>query len=168
MEHKIAEKTLNDLFLETLKDIYHAEKQIYRKLPKMAKNANSQELKNAFLTHREETTGQIERLEQIFESLGKRAQGKPCEAMKGILEEGEEVIEDFGDSDALDAVLLAAAQTVEDYEISRYGAMKAWAKQLGTKDAEKLLDETLKEEIKTDLILSMLAEMAMNPKAAGK
>lgn len=168
MEHIMAEKNLNDLFLETLKDIYHAEKQIYRKLPKMAKNANSQELKNAFLTHREETTGQIERLEQIFEILGKRAQGKPCEAMKGILEEGEEVIEDFGDSDALDAGLLAAAQTVEHYEISRYGTMKAWAKQLGMKDAEKLLDETLKEEIKTDQILSKLAEAAMNPKAAAR
>lgn len=164
----MAEKNLNDLFLETLKDIYHAERQILRKLPKMAKNANSQELSDAFLTHKDETEGQIERLEQIFEMLGKRAQGKVCEAMKGMLEEGEEVIEDFGDSEALDAGLLAAAQTVEHYEISRYGTLKAWAKQLGMRDAEKLLDETLKEEIRTDQRLSKLAERALNPKAAAK
>jgi ferritin-like metal-binding protein YciE len=100
--------------------------------------------------------------------LGKRPQGKVCEAMKGMLEEGEEVIEDFGDSDALDAGLLAAAQTIEHYEISRYGTMKAWAKQLGMKDAEKLLDETLKEEIKTDQLLTKIAERALNPKAAAK
>ncbi|MFN3892650.1 MAG: ferritin-like domain-containing protein [Beijerinckiaceae bacterium] len=162
------EKNLNDLFLETLKDIYHAERQILRKLPKMAKNANSEELADAFMTHKDETEGQIERLEQIFEMLGKRAQGKMCEAMKGMLEEGDEVIEDFGDSDALDAGLLAAAQTVEHYEISRYGTMKAWAKQLGMRDAEKLLDETLKEEIKTDQLLTKIAERAMNPKAAAK
>lgn len=162
----MAEKNLNDLFLETLKDIYHAERQILRKLPKMAKNANSQELTDAFMTHKDETEGQIERLEQIFEMLGKRAQGKVCEAMKGILEEGDEVIEDFGDSEALDAGLLAAAQTVEHYEISRYGTMKAWAKQLGMRDAEKLLDATLKEEIRTDQLLSKIAERALNPKAA--
>jgi ferritin-like metal-binding protein YciE len=168
MERDMAEKNLNDLFLETLKDIYHAERQILRKMPKMAKNANSQELTDAFLTHKDETEGQIERLEQIFEMLGKRPQGKVCEAMKGMLEEGEEVIEDFGDSDALDAGLLAAAQTIEHYEISRYGTMKAWAKQLGMKDAEKLLDETLKEEIKTDQLLTKIAERALNPKAAAK
>ncbi|MBX9757301.1 MAG: ferritin-like domain-containing protein [Beijerinckiaceae bacterium] len=162
------EKNLNDLFLETLKDIYHAEKQILRKLPKIAKAANSEELKQAFMAHREETEGQIERLEQIFEMLGKRAQGKACEAMRGILEEGDEVIEDFKNSDALDAGLLASAQTVEHYEISRYGTMKAWAKQLGMRDAEKLLDETLKEEMKTDQLLSKIAQQALNPKAASK
>ena len=164
----MAEKNLNDLFLETLKDIYHAEKQILRKLPKVAKAANSEELKDAFMVHKDETEGQIERLEQIFEMLGKRAQGKPCEAMKGMLEEGDEVIEDFKDSEALDAGLLASAQTVEHYEISRYGTMKAWAKQLGMRDAEKLLDETLKEEIKTDQLLSKIAEQALNPKAAAR
>lgn len=161
----MADKTLQDLFLETLKDVYHAERQILRKLPKMAKNANSEELKQAFTTHRAETEGQIERLEQIFEMLGKRAQGKPCEAMKGILEEGEEIIEDFGDSPALDAGLLAAAQTVEHYEISRYGTLKAWATHLGMKDAARLFDETLKEEIKTDQLLSKLAEAAVNAQA---
>ena len=114
-EQMMASKTLNDLFIETLKDIYHAERQILRKLPKLAKKANSQELSDAFLTHKDETEGQIERLEQIFEMVGKRPQGKMCEAMKGMLEEGEEVIEDFGDSEALDAGLLAAAQTVEHY-----------------------------------------------------
>ena len=164
----MAEKNLNDLFLETLKDIYHAEKQILRKLPKVAKAANSEELKDAFMVHKDETEGQIERLEQIFEMLGKRAQGKPCEAMKGMLEEGDEVIEDFKDSEALDAGLLASAQTVEHYEISRYGTMKAWAKQLGMRDAEKLLDETLKEEIKTDQLLSKIAQQALNPKAAAR
>ena len=164
----MAEKNLNDLFLETLKDIYHAEKQILRKLPKVAKAANSEELKDAFMVHKDETEGQIERLEQIFEMLGKRAQGKPCEAMKGMLEEGDEVIEDFKDSEALDAGLLASAQTVEHYEISRYGTMKAWAKQLGMRDAEKLLDETLKEEMKTDQLLSKIAERALNPKAAAR
>ncbi|MDB5572050.1 MAG: hypothetical protein JWN93_3233 [Hyphomicrobiales bacterium] len=164
----MAEKNLRDLFLENLKDVYHAEKQILRKMPKMTKNAESQELKQAFMTHREETEVQIERLEQVFEMLGKRPQAKVCEAMKGILEEGEEVIEDFGDSEALDAGLIAAAQTVEHYEISRYGTLKAWAKQLGMKDAMKLLDETLQEEMKTDKLLSKLAEQAMNPKAAEK
>ena len=164
----MAEKNLNDLFLETLKDIYHAEKQILRKLPKVAKAANSEELKDAFMVHKDETEGQIERLEQIFEMLGKRAQGKPCEAMKGMLEEGDEVIEDFKDSEALDAGLLASAQTVEHYEISRYGTMKAWAKQLGMRDAEKLLDATLKEEMKTDQLLSKIAERALNPKAAAR
>ena len=164
----MAEKNLNDLFLETLKDIYHAERQILRKLPKIAKAANSEELQQAFMTHKEETEGQIERLEQIFEMLGKRAAGKSCEAMKGMLEESDEVLEDFKDSDALDAGILASAQTVEHYEISRYGTLKAWARQLGMRDAEKLLDETLKEEMKTDQLLTKIAERSLNPKAAAK
>lgn len=164
----MAEKNLGDLFHETLKDIYHAERQILRKLPKMARNAKSKELAEAFTTHRDETEGQIERLERIFEMLGKRAQGKSCEAMKGMLEESEEVLDEFKGSEALDAGLLAAAQTVEHYEISRYGTMKAWARQLGMKDAEKLLEETLNEEVKTDQLLTRIAEKALNPKAAAK
>ncbi len=160
------EKTLQDLFHETLKDIYHAEKQILKALPKMAKAANSDQLRQAFEKHRTETEGQVERLEQIFEILGKPARAKPCEAIQGLVEEGKEVMEDFKDSAALDAGLLAGAQAVEHYEISRYGTMKAWALQLGMRDAAKLLDRTLQEEKKTDEALTRLAEAAVNAEAA--
>jgi ferritin-like metal-binding protein YciE len=160
------QKTLDDLFLHTLKDIYYAERKILRNLPKMAKAAESQELKKAFETHREETQGQIERLEQVFELLGKRAQGVTCEAINGILEEGESVMEDFGESEALDAGILAAAQAVEHYEIVRYGTLKTWAQELGMNDAVKLLDQNLQEEKKTDQLLTQLAEARVNTKAA--
>ena len=160
------QKTLDDLFLETLKDMYHAEKQLMRALPKMAKAADSDELRQAFETHRDETEGQIARLDQVFEMLGKPARGKPCEAMQGIVEESKEIMEDFKGSDALDAGLLAAAQAVEHYEISRYGTLKTWATQLGLKDAAKLLDQTLAEEKKTDALLTRIAETAANRKAA--
>jgi ferritin-like metal-binding protein YciE len=160
------QKTLNDLFLETMKDIYHAEKQLLRALPKMAKGAESEELRRAFETHRTETEGQVKRLEQVFEIIGKPARGKPCAAMQGIIEESKEVLEDFGDSEALDAGLLAAAQAVEHYEISRYGTLKTWATQLGFKDAAKLLDQTLAEEKKTDELLTRIAETTANQKAA--
>jgi len=139
------QKTLDDLFLETLKDMYHAEKQILRALPKMGKAADSDQLRQAFETHRKETEGQVARLEQVFEMLGKPARGKPCEAIQGIIEEGKEVMEDFKGSDALDAGLLAGAQAVEHYEISRYGTLKTWAMQLGLNDAAELLDQTLQE-----------------------
>lgn len=160
------DKTLNDLFFDNLKDIYFAERQILKNLPKMAKAAHSTELKNAFLKHREETEEQIERLRQIFEMLGKRAQGKTCEAINGILEEGEETIEVYKDSDALDAGLLAGGQAVEHYEMARYGALKNWAMQLGMKDAANLLDQTLQEEKKTNALLTKLAETQVNRKAA--
>jgi ferritin-like metal-binding protein YciE len=160
------EKDLNDLFLDTLKDIYYAEKQILRALPKMAKAANSEKLSAAFEKHQEETEGQVERLEQIFEMLGKPARGKTCEAIKGILEEGTEIMDDYKGAPALDAGLLAAAQAVEHYEISRYGTLKTWAMQLGMKDAARLLDETLKQEKKTDESLTSLAETAVNTAAA--
>ena len=160
------EKTLNDLFLESLKDVYHAEKQLLRALPKMAKAAESEELRAAFQTHRDETEGQIERLEQVFEIVGKPARGKPCQAMQGIIEEGKEVMEEFADSEALDAGLIDAAQAVEHYEICRYGTLKTWATQLGMTDAAKLLDETLAEEKKTDALLTKLAESSANRKAA--
>jgi ferritin-like metal-binding protein YciE len=160
------EKTLNDLFVEALKDVYHAEKQILRALPKMAKAAESEELRQAFQTHRAETEGQIERLEQVFEALGKRAQGKTCEAIQGIIEEGKEIMEDFAESDALDAGLIAAGQAVEHYEISRYGTLRAWAQELGLRDAVGLLEENLEEEKKTDKLLSELAEARVNRKAA--
>ncbi|WP_460451981.1 YciE/YciF ferroxidase family protein [Alsobacter sp. SYSU BS001988] len=160
------QKTMDDLFLETLKDIYYAEKQILRNLPKMAKAAKTSELKQAFEQHRDETEHQVERLDQIFEMLGKPARGKTCQAIVGIVEESQEVMEDFKDSDALDAGILAAAQAVEHYEISRYGTLKTWAAQLGMNDAVKLLDETLQEEKKTDALLSKLADQAVNRKAA--
>jgi ferritin-like metal-binding protein YciE len=160
------EKTLNDLFLHTLKDVYYAEKQILKSLPKMAKAAESEELKQAFETHREETQGQIERLEQIFGMLGKPARGVQCEAIMGIIEEGKEVMEDFAESEALDAGILAAAQAVEHYEITRYGSLKTWAQELGMPDAAKLLDQNLQEEKKTDQLLTQLAEARVNTKAA--
>lgn len=156
----MAEKTLNDLFHATLKDIYFAERQILKSLPKMARAAESEDLRKAFLAHRDETEGQIERLSQVFEIFGKRAQGKTCEAIKGILEEGDEIIEDFGNSDALDAGLIASGQAVEHYEIARYGTLKSWAERLGMKDAAALLDQTLEEEKKADALLSGLAQTA--------
>ena len=137
-----------------------------KSLPKMAKAAKSAELKTAFLTHRDETETHVERLQQVFEILGKRAQTKTCEAIKGILEEGDEISEDYAGSEALDAGLLAGGQAVEHYEMSRYGSLKTWALQLGMKDAAALLDETLQEEKKTDALLSKLAQASVNLKAA--
>jgi ferritin-like metal-binding protein YciE len=160
------EKTLQDLFFETLKDIYHAEKQILKALPKMAKTAHSDELRQAFETHRAETEGQVDRLERIFEQMGKAARAKPCEAIQGLVEEGKEVMDDFKDSPALDAGLLAGAQAVEHYEISRYGTLKSWANQLGMRDVAKLLEETLQEEKRTDELLTKIAERTVNQQAA--
>jgi ferritin-like metal-binding protein YciE len=162
----MADKDLNDLFLDTLKDIYYAEKQIYKSLPKMAKAASSDKLRAAFEKHEGETEAQIERLEKIFEILGKAARGKKCDAIEGILDEGKEIMEEYEGAPALDAGLLAAAQAVEHYEISRYGTLKTWANQLGFTQAVKLLDQTLAEEKKTDETLSALAETAVNAEAA--
>jgi len=153
------------LFLDTLKDIYYAEKHILKALPKMAKAANSDELRAAFEKHFDETEGQVTRLEQIFEMLGKPARGKKCDAIEGIIDEGKEIMDEYADTQALDAGLLAAAQAVEHYEISRYG-LKAWATKLNLPDAVKLLDQTLVEEKKTDEALSKLAEKAVNYEAA--
>src|SRR6204780_996089 len=125
----MVEKTLNDLFLAQLKDIYYAEKKIYRTLPKMVKAAKEPELKKAFTTHREETQGQIERLEQVFEMIGKRPQTKPCEAINGIVTEGEETIEEFGESPAIDTGLVAAGQGGEHYEMARYRGTPGWDNQ---------------------------------------
>jgi len=162
----VAEKHLNELFVDTLKDIYYAEKQIYKSLPKMAKAAMSDQLRAAFEKHHDETEHQIERLEQIFELLGKPARGKKCDAIEGILDEGKEVMDQYADTPALDAGLLAAAQAVEHYEISRYGTLKTWAEKLGHKEAVKLLNETLAEEKKTDDTLSKLALSEVNAEAA--
>ena len=160
------EKDLSALFLDTLKDIYYAGKQIYKALPKMAKAASSDKLRAAFEKHHEETEGQIDRLEKIFELLGKPARGKKCDAIEGIIDEGKEIMDEYADTPALDPGLLAAAQAVEHYEISRYGTLKAWASRLSMNDAVKLLDQTLAEEKKTDDALTKLAVAAINAEAA--
>ncbi|MBJ6989187.1 MULTISPECIES: ferritin-like domain-containing protein [unclassified Devosia] len=161
-----SEKTLDDLFLDTLKDIYYAEKQIVKALPKMAKAAESQELAAGFLQHQEESEGHIDRLEQVFELIGKPARGKTCDAILGILEEGKSIMDEFKGTMALDAGLVAAAQAVEHYEIARYGTLKSWAKQLGYIEAVKLFDATLIEELATDKKLTELGEAQANVKAA--
>lgn len=163
-----ATKTLDDLFLDTLKDIYFAEKQILKALPKMARAAQSEEGKAGFLQHRDETQGQIERLEQVFELLGKAARGKTCEAIQGIIAEGEEIIEEFKESPALDAGLISSAQAVEHYEIARYGTLIEWAKQLGLKDAVPLLQANLAEEEATDKKLTQLAKASANARGKSK
>ncbi|MDR6667883.1 ferritin-like domain-containing protein [Rhizobium sp. 1399] len=157
-------KTLDDLFLDTLKDIYFAEKQILKALPKMARAAQSEEGKAGFLQHRDETQAQIERLEQVFELVGKPARGKTCEAIQGIIAEGEEIMEEFKGAPALDAGLISSAQAVEHYEIARYGTLIAWANQLGLKDAVPLLKASLAEEEATDKKLTQLAQAQANPK----
>lgn len=152
------EKTLHDAFYETLKDVYYAEKQSVKALKKSAKSAEHEALREAFETHAEESANQVERLQQVFEIIGKPARAKTCEAMQGIVSEMEEDLEDFEGSPAADAVLAACAQAVEHYEIARYGTLKTWASQLGYADAAKLLDETLQEEKKTDALLTEIAE----------
>ena len=159
------QKTLDDLFLDTLKDIYYAERKILKALPKMARGAQSEKLKLAFEKHKDETEGQVERLQQVFEILGKRVQGKTCPAIDGIIEEGEEIMEEFKDTPALDAGLVSAAQAVEHYEITRYGTLKRWAQMLGMDDAARLLDQTLAEESKTDEDLTAFADSSANQKA---
>ena len=161
----MADKDLNELFLDTLKDIYYAEKQILKALPKMAKAATSDKLRAAFEKHQDETEGQIGRLEQIFDLLGKPARGKKCDAIEGILDEGKEIMEEYKGCEALDAGLLAAAQAVEHYEISRYGTLRTWARELGLEEAADLLQETLSEEEATDEALTEIAETVVNQKA---
>ena len=162
------EKTLEDLFLDTLKDIYYAERKILKALPKMKRAAQAEELKSAFEKHHQETEGQIERLQQVFELLGKRAQGKTCDAIEGIIAEGEEIMDEFKDTAALDAGLISAAQAVEHYEITRYGTLKRWATELGMADAARLFDATLKEESKTDSDLTKLADSSANDRAKAR
>lgn len=158
-------KKLDELFHDTLKDIYFAEKKILSTLPKMAKAAQSEELKAAFEKHYTETEGQIERLEKVFAVIEKKPQGKTCAAIVGITEEGAEIMEEYKGSPALDAGLLGAAQAVEHYEISRYGTLIAWAEELGLDDAVSLLEETLEEEEATDEALTEIAKTAINQQA---
>ena len=158
-------KDLDELFHETLKDIYFAEKKILGTLPKMAKAAQSAELKSAFEKHKTETEEHVARLEQVFEEIKETPRGKTCDAIMGIIEEGQEVMKEFKGAPALDAGLLAAAQAVEHYEIARYGTLKTWAAELGLNGAVKLLETTLAEEKKTDDALTELAESQVNQHA---
>jgi len=158
-------KTLDELFHDTLKDIYFAEKKILATLPKMEKAAQAPELKKAFAKHQGETEGHIERLEKVFEAIDKKPQGKTCDAIVGITDEGAEIMKEYKGSPALDAGLLAAAQAVEHYEISRYGTMRTWAQELGLTEAVRLLTQTLDEEKKTDAALTEIAESVVNQEA---
>jgi ferritin-like metal-binding protein YciE len=161
----MADKDLRTLFLHQLKDTYFAENAIIKALPKMAQAARSEELKGAFGVHLEETREQVRRLDQVFELVGEKPEGIECKAIQGIIAEGEEVMSEFAGGDALDAGLIAAAQAVEHYEISRYGTLLAWARQLDFSEAADLLEETLVEEENTDELLSELAEESVNPAA---
>jgi ferritin-like metal-binding protein YciE len=158
-------KTLQTLFHDTLKDIYFAEKKILTALPKLAKAAQNPDLKAAFEKHKGQTEDQVARLEQVFKSIDEKPQGKTCDAIVGIIEEGQEVMKEYKGTCALDAGLLAAAQAVEHYEISRYGTLRTWAKELGLDDAADLLEKTLEEEKATDEALSELAERVVNQQA---
>jgi ferritin-like metal-binding protein YciE len=158
-------KNLDDLFHDTLKDIYFAEKRILATLPKMAKAAQNEELKAAFQKHYTETEGQVDRLEQVFAIIKHKPQGKTCAAIVGITKEGAEIMQAYKGSPALDAGLLAAAQAVEHYEISRYGTLRTWAEELGLDDAAALLQATLDEEETTDQALTKIAETAVNRQA---
>jgi ferritin-like metal-binding protein YciE len=161
----VKSKKLEDLFHDSLKDVYFAEKKILTALPKMAKAAHSEELTAAFEKHMAETEGQIERLEQVFEEIDAKPQGKTCPSIIGILDEGKEIMDEYKGSPALDAGLIASAQAVEHYEICRYGTLITWAKLLGYEGAVKLLKQTIDEEETTDKALSDLAEAAINSEA---
>lgn len=161
-------KQLDDLFHDTLKDIYFAEKKILATLPKMAKAAQNADLKAAFGKHKVETQAQVERLNQVFALIEKKPQSKTCAAIVGITDEGAEIMEEYKDSPALDAGLLASAQAVEHYEITRYGTLSAWAEELGLNEAAALLRETLAEEKATDEALTELASAVVNHQAEGE
>ncbi|TPW00457.1 MAG: hypothetical protein USCAAHI_00094 [Beijerinckiaceae bacterium] len=161
----VKDKTLHDLFYDTLKDIYFAERKILSALPKMAKAAQQPDLKAAFLKHEDETEGQVARLEKVFKIIGEQPRAKTCDAIMGIIDEGKEIMDEYKGTRALDAGLLAVAQAVEHYEISRYGTLKTWAEELGFSDAVQLLDATLTEEKNTDKSLTQLAKTVVNQKA---
>ena len=159
-------ENLQDLLKEDLKDVYHAENQIVKALPKMIKTATNGELKRAMETHLAETKEQVNRLEQVMEMLGMPVRGKACKAMQGIIEEGKEVMSEDADDDVMDAALIGAAQKVEHYEIATYGTLCTYAELLGLKEAKRLLGQTLEEEKKTDKLLTDLAESVINLQAA--
>ena len=161
-------RTLQELFLSTLQDIYHGEKQILKALPKMAKHATTPELKQAFQHHLQQTEGQVERLQRVFETMDKSARGRTCEAIEGLVEEGKEVMNDTASGEVMDAGLIAAAQAVEHYEMSRYGTLATWADELGLDEAVSLLEETLEEEEATDKALTDIAVSLVNIEAEGE
>jgi ferritin-like metal-binding protein YciE len=159
-------ETMDNLFVHTLQDIYYAEKQILKALPEMEQKASNTQLKNAFKSHLEETKGHVKRLEQVFKMEGKEPKGVDCPAIDGIIEEANDVASDVDDKQVLDAALAAAAQAVEHYEMSRYGTLIAWAKQLGRADCANVLEQTLKEEKAADQKLTTIAESQLNPQAS--
>ena len=158
-------ETLNKLYINELRDLYNAENQLLKALPKMAKAASSAKLRKAFQTHLEQTEGHVERLEEVFKELGEKAKGKTCHGMKGLIEEGSEILEEHGDESVLDAGIIVAAQKVEHYEMASYGSVRTFAELLGQKKAAKLLQATLDEESETNELLNKLAETIVNPKA---
>ena len=160
------EKKLDELFHHTLQDIYYAEKQILKAIPKMMAGAKSPELKKAFEHHKGQTEVHVTRLEEVFKIIGEPAKGVKCDAIEGILKEGEGVLDDFAKTVSGDAAIIAAAQAVEHYEITRYGTLRRWAKVLGMKDAQAILEKTLAEESKTDEDLTALADSYANKEAA--
>jgi ferritin-like metal-binding protein YciE len=160
--------SLETLFVEELRDLYSAENQLVKALPKMAKRASSEELKQAFEEHLELTREHVERLDEIFENLSKPAKGKTCKGMKGLIEEGSEVLEEHGEASVIDAALIAAAQKVEHYEIATYGTVRTWAEMLDQDDAVDLLQQTLDEESETDEKLTEIAESTINATAANE
>jgi ferritin-like metal-binding protein YciE len=162
----MALESLNELFVNELKDVLNAEKQLVRALPKMAKAAQSPELQQAFKKHLAETEGHVERLERIFGSLGQTARGKQCKGMEGLVEEGKEIMQEDGAPEVIDAALISAAQRVEHYEIAAYGCLRAYAQLLGNSEADRLLEQTLQEEEATDKALTALGEGGINQAAA--
>jgi ferritin-like metal-binding protein YciE len=158
-------ESLKELYVDELKDLYSAEKQLVKALPRMAKNATNPELKQAFTDHLQETEGHVERLEQIFEMLGERPGGKKCKGMEGLIEEAKEILEEDASEDVLDAGMISKAQHVEHYEIAGYGTVRTWAQQLGLSDQADLLQETLDEESKANELLSEIAETSVNVEA---
>ncbi|MBI5112345.1 MAG: ferritin-like domain-containing protein [Rhodovulum sp.] len=161
-------RTMDDLFVHQLADIYYAECRIEKALPEMMEKAADAELKRGFKQHLAETKKQIKRLEQVFKKLDQEPKGTECPAIDGIIEEAEDIAGEIEDKEVLNAALIAAAQAVEHYEITRYGTLVAWAKQLGRKDVATLLTQTLKEEVATDKKLTMMAKKSVNPKASRK
>jgi len=157
-------ESLQDLYVDQLRDLYNAENQLVKALPKLAKASTSPELQNAFNDHLEETKGHVERLERIFEKLGTKATGKTCKAMKGLIEEGSEMMDEDAEPEIMDAGLIAAAQRVEHYEMAGYGCVRSFAKMLGDEQAAQLLQETLNEEGEADKKLTKLAQTVINPK----
>lgn len=163
----MADKGLDNLFYDTLRDMYYAERHILKNLPVLEKAAFSDELKAAFNKHHGETEGQIQRLERVFELIDRKPRGKRCDGIEGILTEGEDVMTEFKDTPALDAGLISSAQAVEHYEITRYGTLRRWAKVLGLSEGVELLGANLEEESRTDEILTRIADTEANARAAG-